>query len=55
MHLLYNTLDEVPAGSHCPEFSQTLAKTIVVEGGPSRLECKLTGTPLPEVQWLVMQ
>jgi len=45
-------LDAVREGARRPEFSQNLSRTIVVEGGPTRLECKVFGHPAPDVRWL---
>ena len=39
-------------GARRPEFSQHLSRTIVLEGAPTRLECKVSGCPAPEVRWL---
>jgi len=45
-------IDAVKESDQRPEFTQNLSRTIVVEGNPTRLECKVTGKPVPEVQWL---
>jgi len=42
----------VQEGARRPEFTQNLSRTIVVEGGPTKLECKVTGKPAPDVRWL---
>jgi hypothetical protein len=34
-----------------PEFTQALSRAIVVEGAPAKFECKVTGSPQPEIQW----
>jgi len=48
----YMVLDAVREGARRPEFSQNLSRTIVVEGGPTKLECKVSGRPAPDVRWL---
>jgi len=45
-------IDSVREGARRPEFSQNLSRTIVVEGGPTKLECKVSGNPVPDVRWL---
>jgi len=45
-------LDAVRDGARRPEITQNLSRTIVVEGGPTKLECKVSGTPVPDVRWL---
>ena len=39
-------------GARRPEFSQHLSRTVVVEGGVAKLECKVSGNPAPAVRWL---
>jgi len=50
--LLNLVLDAVREDARRPEFTENLSRTIVVEGGPTKLECKLSGKPVPEVRWL---
>jgi len=44
--------EAVREGARRPEITQNLSRTVVVEGGPTKLECKVTGWPVPEIYWL---
>lgn len=49
--LSWLSTDVVSEGHRRPEFTQTLSRTIVVEGGTAKFECKVSGNPQPEIQW----
>ncbi|KAK6166181.1 hypothetical protein SNE40_022939 [Patella caerulea] len=44
-------LESVPAGCVAPEFTQKLINMTITEGSRARLECMVTGSPTPSIEW----
>ncbi|XP_077997324.1 muscle M-line assembly protein unc-89-like [Glandiceps talaboti] len=41
----------IPEGYEPPKFTKKITECEVIEGSAARFECKITGTPAPEVTW----
>ncbi|ESO99755.1 hypothetical protein LOTGIDRAFT_173543 [Lottia gigantea] len=43
--------EKIPAGCMAPEFTQKLVNMTITEGSRARLECMVSGSPTPQIEW----